>query len=67
MSAPTPDRLPDGLIVALDVETAADARELVKTLEGAASFYKVGLELYAGAGMDFVRELKAQGHRVSSI
>lgn len=28
------------------------------------SFYKVGLELYAAAGMDFVRELKRQGHRV---
>ena len=27
-------------------------------------FYKVGLEMFAAAGMDFVRELKAQGHRV---
>jgi orotidine-5'-phosphate decarboxylase len=41
-----------------------EARVLVAALGGEASFYKVGLELYAAAGMDFVRELKAQGHRV---
>jgi orotidine-5'-phosphate decarboxylase len=52
------------LIVALDVETAADARSLVSALGDAAGFYKVGPELYASAGMDFVAELKAQGHRV---
>jgi orotidine-5'-phosphate decarboxylase len=56
--------LADRLIVALDVETAVEARVLVAALGGEASFYKVGLELYAAAGMDFVRELKAQGHRV---
>src|SRR4051812_21752545 len=54
----------DRLIIALDVETATEARTLTTTLEGAASFYKVGLELYTAAGMDFVRELKSQGHRV---
>ena len=54
----------DRLIVALDVETAVEARVLIAALDGAASFYKVGLELYTAAGMDFVRELKAQGHRV---
>jgi orotidine-5'-phosphate decarboxylase len=52
------------LIIALDVETAAEARALLAALRGAASFYKVGLELYTAAGMDFVRELKAEGHRV---
>ena len=52
------------LIIALDVETAAEARALLTALRGAASFYKVGLELYTSAGMDFVRELKAEGHRV---
>jgi len=54
----------DRLIVALDVETAAEARVLVASLGDAAGFYKVGLEMFASAGMDFVRELKAQGHRV---
>jgi orotidine-5'-phosphate decarboxylase len=52
------------IIVALDVETAAEARAIVSSLGDSASFYKVGLELYASAGMDFVGELKSQGHRV---
>ena len=37
---------------------------MIARLGDAASFYKVGLELYAAAGMQFVRELKLQGHRV---
>src|SRR5579872_6857185 len=52
------------IIVALDVETASEARRLVSALGDSASFYKVGMELYASAGMPLVRELKEQGHRV---
>src|SRR5262245_8686053 len=52
------------VIVALDVESADEARALVAALGDSVSFYKVGLELYTSAGMDFVRELKARGHRV---
>jgi orotidine-5'-phosphate decarboxylase len=52
------------MIVALDFESAEEARSLVRALGVTARFYKVGLELYASAGMDFVRELKQQGHRV---
>jgi len=52
------------IIVALDVETAAEARNLVGALGDSVGFYKVGLELYASAGMNFVRELKQNGHRV---
>lgn len=52
------------LIVALDVETAEAARSLIRSLGSTAGFYKVGLELYASAGMDFVSELKQQGYRV---
>ncbi|MCE5311205.1 MAG: orotidine-5'-phosphate decarboxylase [Acidobacteriales bacterium] len=52
------------LIIALDVETAEQARELVTQLGEDAAFYKVGMELYAAAGMDFVRELIAQGKQV---
>src|SRR5216684_4440380 len=55
---------PNPFIIALDVETDAEARVLVNTLGDSANFYKVGLELYTAAGMDFVRELKSQGHRV---
>lgn len=52
------------VIVALDVGSAAEARTLVDALGDSAGFYKVGLELYTSAGMDFVRELKARGRRV---
>jgi orotidine-5'-phosphate decarboxylase len=52
------------IIIALDMASAAEARQLVASLGGAADFYKVGLELYAAAGMDFVRELKDGGKRV---
>ncbi len=50
----------DPLIIALDVESAADARALVERLSPEVRFYKVGLELYTAAGMDFVRELVKQ-------
>ena len=55
---------PSPLIIALDVASASEARELVHALGDSARFYKVGLELYAAAGMEFVRELKSQGSRV---
>jgi orotidine-5'-phosphate decarboxylase len=52
------------IIVALDLESADEARAIIKALGGSVSFYKVGLELYAAAGMDFVRELTGAGHKV---
>jgi orotidine-5'-phosphate decarboxylase len=52
------------IIIALDLASADEARGLVAKLGDNADFYKVGLELYAAAGMDFVRELKAEGKRV---
>jgi orotidine-5'-phosphate decarboxylase len=55
---------PNPIIVALDIESAAEARALVARLGGSVSFYKVGMELYAAAGMDFVRELLGQGKDV---
>lgn len=45
------------LIVALDVPSADDALKLVDRLGDSISFYKVGMELYAAAGMGLVREL----------
>lgn len=51
-------------IIALDLESADQARQLVDRLGDHASFYKVGLELYAAAGMPFVKELIAQGKQV---
>lgn len=54
----------DHIIVALDVDSAAEARTLVAKLGSQIGFYKVGMELYAAAGMDFARELLDQGKRV---
>ena len=45
------------LIIALDCETAAEARRIVDATSKSVGFYKVGLELYAAAGMEFVKEL----------
>jgi orotidine-5'-phosphate decarboxylase len=52
------------LIIALDVETTARALELVEQIGPAADFYKVGMELYAVAGMDFVSQLGSFGKKV---
>ncbi len=52
------------LIVALDFESAGRARELVDRLGDTVSVYKVGLELYAAAGMEFVKELIGRGKDV---
>jgi orotidine-5'-phosphate decarboxylase len=52
------------IIVALDVDSADAARALVRQLGAQIGFYKVGMELYAAAGMDFVRELRDQGKDV---
>jgi orotidine-5'-phosphate decarboxylase len=54
----------DPLIIALDVPSAAEARDLVRQLGDHGSFYKVGLELYTAAGIAFVRELVAEGKQV---
>lgn len=52
------------IIVALDVASVEEARALVRRIGDAAGFYKVGMELYAAAGIGFVSELLATGHRV---
>lgn len=52
------------IIVALDFETAAEASALVAQLGDRIQVYKIGIELYAGAGMAFARELRSQGKDV---
>ncbi len=52
------------IIVALDFESAQEASNLVTRLGSQVNFYKVGMELYAAAGMPFVQELRAQGKDV---
>ena len=52
------------IIVALDYESPAEASALVSRLGDRVDFYKIGMELYAAAGMAFARELRAQGKNV---
>ena len=52
------------LIIALDVNNAAQARAMVNTLGDSVDFYKVGLELYAAEGIAFARELVDRGKNV---
>jgi orotidine-5'-phosphate decarboxylase len=52
------------IIVALDVPSAEEARAIVRGLGESGTFYKVGMELYAAAGMEFVRELIGEGKQV---
>jgi orotidine-5'-phosphate decarboxylase len=52
------------IIVALDVDSETEARRLVKAIGPRGEFYKVGMELYAVAGMSFVRQLLAEGKQV---
>jgi orotidine-5'-phosphate decarboxylase len=55
---------PNPIIVALDYETAAEASALVARLGDRVHTYKVGMELYAAAGMAFAKQLRAQGKDV---
>ena len=53
------------LIVALDVDTRREAAELVRALDGAADFFKIGYQLfYGGDGFALGKELLAAGKRV---
>ena len=51
------------VIVALDVETAEKAREIIGELYEDAAAFKIGLQLFTAAGPAFVREVTAK-HRV---
>lgn len=54
----------DPVIIALDFDSASVADKLVASLGDSQSFYKVGMELYAAAGMDYVGSLVDRGKRV---
>lgn len=54
----------DKIIIALDYNNRKDALKLVDNLSGIISFYKVGLELYASAGPEIVREMKAKDLKI---
>jgi orotidine-5'-phosphate decarboxylase len=52
------------LIIALDLPSRADAEAMVERLGEAVGFYKIGLQLLAGGGMDMARDLKRRGRQV---
>jgi orotidine-5'-phosphate decarboxylase len=52
------------LIVALDVDNATKARQLVNWLRGRVGMFKIGMQLFTAAGPDFVREVIKNGERV---
>ncbi len=47
----------DRLIVALDVSTLEEAKDLVEKLEGVISFFKIGIILNMISGLDFIKWL----------
>ena len=53
------------LIVALDVNSRAEAEAKVRLLGDAVNFYKIGLELFTAEGPDVVKAVKAFGKKVS--
>jgi orotidine-5'-phosphate decarboxylase len=52
------------ILVALDVESAAQAIDLADQLRGAVGGYKIGKQLFTAAGPAMVRELTSRGDRV---
>ena len=54
----------DRLITALDFPTFDRAKALVEELGDAVTFYKVGMELFYGAGPDIIRYLKDKDKKV---
>ena len=56
--------LNERIILALDVESTAQAKELVKKTESHIHFYKVGLQLFMASWFEIVDWLSARGHKV---
>lgn len=52
------------IIVALDVETANEARKIVENLRGEVGAFKIGLQLFTAAGASFAREMVEAGVKI---
>ncbi len=60
-----PIEMAERLIVALDVDTVAEALHLVRRLDGVVSFFKIGFRLQIAEGFDdLVRQLLASGKKI---
>jgi orotidine-5'-phosphate decarboxylase len=56
--------LKEKIIVALDVETADEARKIIDEIGGEVGAFKIGLQLFTAVGASFVRELVAQNVKI---
>ena len=56
--------LNERIILALDVESAEQAKELIKKTESHINFYKVGLQLFMASWFEVVDWLRERGHKV---
>lgn len=56
--------LSDKVIVALDVATFDEARELMDQLSDSAAWFKVGNQLFTSVGPDIIREIKRRGKKL---
>ena len=54
----------DRIIVALDVETPDEAREISSELSGHVGAFKIGMQLFTAAGPSIIRELVERGNKV---
>ena len=52
------------LIVALDVPSIAEARDIIQTLGETVSFYKIGYQLAFAGGLELASDLKSRGKNV---
>jgi orotidine-5'-phosphate decarboxylase len=56
--------LNERIILALDVENAEQAKELVRKTESHIGYYKVGLQLFMASWFEVVDWLRERGHKV---
>ncbi|MCA1637275.1 MAG: orotidine 5'-phosphate decarboxylase [Acidobacteria bacterium] len=52
------------IIVALDVETAREAHQIIADLREDVGAFKIGLQLFTSAGASFVREVAQSGIKI---
>ena len=63
-TAMTRNTTKEKLIVALDVDTAQQARELVSSLRDLVGMFKIGSQLFTAAGPEIVREIIRSGSKL---
>jgi orotidine-5'-phosphate decarboxylase len=52
------------IILALDVSTAEEARQIIETFRDEVGAFKIGLQLFTAVGASFVREVAAGGGKI---